>query len=88
MARLDDFCETGRPHDFADGHSGKVTIDRHPDAHGWIDREVFDLGKGLAVFQLGHWTFGELQITGREQAFRARLQPKLTIGCWHEPEAY
>ena len=55
MARLGDFGETARAHDFADLDSGQVTIDGHPDAHRRIDGKIFDLGKRLAVFQLGHW---------------------------------
>ncbi len=54
VARLDDFGETARAHDFADPDSGKVTIDRHPDAHGRIDREVFHARERLAVFQFRH----------------------------------
>src|SRR5258708_29888994 len=80
VPRLDDFGETARAHDFADRDSGKVTIDRHPDAHGRIDREIFHARKRLTVFQLGHRRFGESQITGRHQPFRARLQPELAIG--------
>src|SRR5260370_25632303 len=88
VARLDDFGETARAHDFADPDSGKVTIDRHPDAHGRIDREVFDFGERLSVFQLGYWGFRELQITGRNQPLRARLQAKLMIGIRHARREY
>ncbi len=80
MARFDDFREAEGAHDFADPYSGKVGIHDHPDAHRRIDREIFHARKRLAVFQLGYWGFGELQIAGRKQSFRARLQPKLAIG--------
>src|SRR3979490_2683674 len=88
MARLDDFGETARAHDFADLDSGQVTIDGHPDAHRRIDREIFHARKRLAVFHLGYWGFGELQIAGRKQSFRARLQPKLAIGIRHVRKEY
>src|SRR5260370_32604635 len=80
VSRFEDFGEANGAHDFTDPDSGKATIGRHPDAHGRVDREVFDFGERLSVFQLGYWAFSELQITGRNQPFRARLQPKLAIG--------
>jgi len=58
VARLDDFGETGRPHDFTDRHNRKVGIRNHPDAHSGIDGKIFHAREGLAVFYFWHWRFG------------------------------
>jgi len=57
MARLDDFREAQGAHDFADGHSGKIGIRDHPDAHSGVDGKIFHAGQRLAVFQFRHWRF-------------------------------
>ena len=69
VARLDDFGKTGRPHDFADGHSGEVGIGHHPDAHRGIDGEIFHAGQCLPVFQLRNRRFGQPKIAWSEQPF-------------------
>jgi hypothetical protein len=55
----------------------------HPNAHGGVDREIFDAGEGLAVLEGGEGRFGELEIGRRNEAGGAGDEFPLTDGAGH-----
>ncbi len=61
MARFNNFREAKGTHDFTN-RDGRHVLRHvgHPDSHGGIDGEVFDVGKSFAVLKSEHWRVGKL----------------------------
>ena len=84
MTGLGDLGEAEGAHDFAELHGGHVLGNvGHPNAHGGVDGEIFDAGKGLAVRDGGDGRFGELEDVGCDEAGGAICELPLAVGGGH-----